>query len=170
MEAQEAPIPQLTPGSARRPAPASSAPSTSAPPESVALSVPAGTPLQVALDQEVRIKKVGQPIHGRIIEPVYAFDRLVIPIGSEVIGRVTKIGAIPGRQSAMAALDTDFTPERKVEVNFDDLMLADGRHFPLRSSLALGSGQVIRFVAAAEAKEKKKTVKDAASERTNQAK
>lgn len=57
MEAQEAPIPQLTPGYARKPAPASSAPSTSAPRQSVALSIPAGTPLQVALDQEIRVKK-----------------------------------------------------------------------------------------------------------------
>jgi hypothetical protein len=68
------------------------------------------------LDQEIRVKNVGQPIHGRIIEPVYAFDRSVIPIGLEVIGRVTKIGAISGGQRARAALDADFTPERKVEV------------------------------------------------------
>ena len=40
MEAQEAPIPQLTPGSARKPAPALSLPSTSTPSQSVALSVP----------------------------------------------------------------------------------------------------------------------------------
>ena len=168
MEAQEAPIPQLTPGSARKPA--SSAPSTSAPPQSVALSVLTGTPLQVALDQEIRVKNAGQPIQGRIIEPVYAFDRIVIPIGSEVIGRVTKIGAISGGQRARAALDGDFTPERKVEVNFDDLVLADGRHFPLQSSMTPGSGQLIRFVTAAEGKDKKKSVKDAASEKTNQAK
>ena len=96
MNAQEAQIPQLTPGSARKPVPASSAPSASAPFESVALSLPAGTPLQVALDQEIRVKKVGQPIHGRIVEPVYAFDHIVIPIGSEVNGQVTKIGEISG--------------------------------------------------------------------------
>jgi len=170
MEAQEPPIPQLAPGSTHKPAPASSVPSTTAPPQSVTLSVPKGTPLQVALDQEIRVKKVGQPIHGRIIEPVYAFDHIVVPIGSEVTGQVTKIGEISGGKRTMAALDADFTPERKVEVNFDDLMLADGRHFPLQSSVTPGSGQVIRFVAAAEGKEKKKGVKDAASEKTKQAK
>src|ERR1700746_1461793 len=91
MEAQEPSIPQLTPGSARKMAPASSVPSISAPLQSVALSIPKGTPLQVALDQEIRVKKVGQPIHGRIVEPVYAFDHIVVPLGSEVTGRVTKI-------------------------------------------------------------------------------
>ena len=170
MEAQEPPIPQLVPGSARKPAPASSVSSAIAPPQSVALSVPKGTPLQVALDQEIRVKKVGQPIHGRIVEPVYAFDHIVVPIGSEVTGQVAKIGEISGGKRTMAALDADFTPERKVDVNFDDLVLADGRHFPLQSSVTPGSGQVIRFVAAAEGKEKKKGVKDAASEKTKQAK
>ena len=170
IEEQEPPIPQLIPGSARKPALASSDPSTTAPPQSVALSVPKGTPLQVALDHEVRVKKVGQPILGRIVEPVYAFDRVVVPIGSEVTGQVTKIGEISGGKRTMAALDADFTPERKVEVNFDDLAMADGRHFHLQSSVTPGSGQVIRFVAAAEGKEKKKGVKDAASEKTKQAK
>ena len=170
IEAQEAPIPQLTPGSARKPAPELSVPATSAPPQSVALSVPKGTPLQVALDQEVRVKRVGQPIHGRIVEPVYAFDRVVVPIGSEVTGQVTKIGEISGGKRTMATLDADFTPEQKVEVNFDDLVLADGRHFRLQSCVTPGSGQVIRFVAAAEGRERKKGVKDAASEKTKQAK
>ena len=170
MNAQEVQIPQLTPGSARKPVPASSAPSASAPFESVALSLPAGTPLQVALDQEIRVKKVGQPIHGRIVEPVYAFDHIVIPIGSVVTGQVTKIGEISRGQRTAAALNADFTPERSVEVNFDNLELADGRRFRLQSNVTSGSGQVIRFVAAAEGKEKKKGIKDTASEKTKQAK
>ncbi|QNI33837.1 hypothetical protein H7849_07970 [Alloacidobacterium dinghuense] len=170
MEAQQAPIPQLTPGSARRSAPVSSVPSATTPPQSVALSVPKGTPLQVALDQELRVKRVGQPIHARIVEPVYAFDRIVVPMGSEVTGRVTKIGEISGGKRTMEALNADFTPERKVEVNFDELVLADGRHFQLQSSVTPGSGQVIRFVAAADGKEKKTSVKDVASEKTKQAK
>jgi hypothetical protein len=58
------------------------------------LSVPRGTPSQVALDQEIRVKRVGQPVHALNVEPVYAFDRLVVPVGSQVIGRVTKIEAI----------------------------------------------------------------------------
>lgn len=52
IEAQETPIPQLTPGSARKLAPASSVPRAGAPLQSVALSIPKGTPLQVALDKK----------------------------------------------------------------------------------------------------------------------
>src|SRR5262249_50291939 len=145
MEAQEAPIPQLTPGSARKLAPASSDQSACTILQSVALSIPKGTPLQVALDQEIRVKKVGQPIHGRIVEPVYAFDRIVIPVGSEVTGQLTKIGDLSGKKRTTAALDANFTPEREVEVNFADLKLTDGRHFSLLSTVTSGSGQVIRF-------------------------
>ena len=169
MEAQEAPIPQLSPGSARKPAPASRFQTTPPSPQYVVLSVPRGIPLQVALDQEIRVKRVGQPVHARIVEPVYAFDRLVVPVGSEVTGQVTKIGAISGGKRTIAALDADLTPERKVEVSFNDLALPDGRHFQLETSVTPGSGQVIQFVAAPDTK-KRKGIKDAASEKTKQAK
>jgi hypothetical protein len=168
-EGQQAPVPQLSPGSARTPAPAFMPPSAPSSPQSVKLSVPKGTPLQVALDEEICVKRVGQPIHALIVEPVYAFDRLVIPVGSQVTGRITKIEAISGGKRTIAALDADFTPERKLEMSFNDLALPDGRHFQLRTSVSPGSGQVIKFVAAAESKERK-GVKEAASERTKQAK
>src|SRR5690349_3632986 len=60
----------------------------------IPLVVPAGIPLPVVLEKEVRIQKAGQPIHGKIAEPVYAFDRLVVPAGSEVTGSVTRISGV----------------------------------------------------------------------------
>src|ERR1700738_5317880 len=170
-EGQEAPIPQLSPGWARKPAPAPTVmlPHTPSSPQPVKLSVPKGTPLQVALEEETRIKNVGQPVRAIVVGPVYAFDRLVVPVGSQVTGQVTKIEAISGGKRTIAALDADFTPERKVEVSFNDLALPDGRHFQLQTSVSPGSGQVIRFVAAAEGKERK-GIKDAAAEKTKQAK
>src|ERR1017187_3633621 len=170
IEAQDVPIPQLTPGSERKPASASSDPPQPAPPETVALTVAKGSPLQVALDREVRVKKVGQTVHARVVEPIYAFDRIVVPVGSEIIGDVTKIEAVSGGKRTEAALNADFTPRRKVEVNFHELVLADGRHLPLHTSVTPGSGQVIELVTAANAKEKKDSVKDKASEKTKEAK
>jgi type IV secretory pathway VirB10-like protein len=170
IEAQDVPIPQLTPGSERKPASASSDPPQPAPPQTVALTVAKGSPLQVALDREVRVKKVGQTVHARVVEPIYAFDRIVVPVGSEIIGDVTKIEAVSGGKRTEAALNADFTPRRKVEVNFHELVLADGRHLPLHTSVTPGSGQVIELVTAANAKEKKDSVKDKASEKTKEAK
>jgi len=168
--AQDAPVPQLTPGTERRPVAAFLESAHTAPPQTVALTVAKGSPLQVALDEEVRVKKVGQPIHARIVEPVYAFDHIVVPVGSEIVGKITKIEAVSGGKRTEAALNADFTPRRKVEVAFHELVLADGRHFPLQTSVTPGSGQVIELVTAANAKEKKNGVKDKASEKTKEAK
>jgi type IV secretory pathway VirB10-like protein len=170
IEAQNVPVPQLTPGSERKPAPAATNPAEPAPPQTVPLTVAKGSPLQVALDQEIRVKKVGQPVHARIVEPVYAFDHIVVPAGSEVIGQVTKIEDVSKGKRTLAALNADFTPERAVEIGFHELVLADGRHFSLHTRVTPGSGQVIELVTAANQKEKKNSVKDMASEKTNQAK
>ena len=165
MWAQEAPMPHLTPGNQRK------APEKmdSAAPQSVALTVPKGTPLQIALDSEVCVKKAGEAIHGRVVKPVYAFDHIVVPVGSQVNGEIAKVIPPTGGKRTKAALDADFTPERKIEVQFHELVLADGRRMPLDTIVTPGSGQVIQFVSAAEAKQKK-GVKDQASERTRQAK
>jgi hypothetical protein len=168
-DAQEVPIPQLSPGWARKLGTTVMLPHAPSSLQSINLSVPKGTPLQVALEEETRVKNVGQPVRAIVVGPVYAFDRLVVPVGSQVTGQVIKIEAISAGKRTVAALDADFTPERKVEISFNELALPDGRHFPLNTSVSLGSGQVIRFVAAAESKERK-GVKDAASERTRQAK
>src|ERR1019366_3490510 len=56
--------------------------------ETIPLTVPKGTAVQVVLDKEVRIQKVGQLVHGRVAEPVYAFDKLVVPVRTEVTGRI----------------------------------------------------------------------------------
>ncbi len=169
-QAQEAPIPHLTPGYARKPAPSSSLPAQPAPPETVAITVAKGSSLQVALEKEVQVKKVGQPVHGRIMEPVYAFDHIVVPVGSEVVGEVTKIETISGSKRTRAVLNADFTPLRKVEIGFHELVLPDGRRFPLQTSVTPGSGQVIELVTAAGEKEKKNAVKDLASQKTAEAK
>jgi hypothetical protein len=137
--------------------------------ETVALTVPKGSAVQVVLDQEIKIQKVGQPLHGRVAEPIFAFDKLVVPVGSEVTGHIKRLTNVSGARRFLDALDADFTPARKVEVQFDELALSDGRHIPIRTSVTPGSGQVIKFLTSAEG-EKKKSVKDVAAEKADQAK
>jgi hypothetical protein len=168
--AQEAPVSQLSPGTARKPSASATTPASQAAPPTIALTVPKGTPLQVALERELRVRKVGQPVHARVVEPVYTFDHVVIPVGAEVTGQLTSIARISGGKRTLAALDADFSPARQVEVSFTELVLADARRFSLETSVTPGSGQVIRFITAADDREKKKGVKDAASEKTKEAK
>ncbi|HWF38755.1 MAG TPA: hypothetical protein VG322_09565 [Candidatus Acidoferrales bacterium] len=133
------------------------------------MTVPKGTPVQVALDKEIRIRKVGQPLHGRVVEPIYAFDKLVIPVGSEVSGQVTRIEPISKLNRTLSALNADFTPFRKIDLEFTDLSLPNGKHLPISTTVTPGSGQVIQFVSAQEA-DKKASIKSEAEVKTAQAK
>jgi hypothetical protein len=144
-------------------------PSRTPPMQTIALIVPTGAAVQVVLDKEVRIKEVGQPIHGRIVEPVYAFDKLVLPVGAEVTGQIMKLEGVSGGRRTLEALNAVFTPPRKVEIEFNEFVLSDGRHIPFHSAVTPGSGQVIQFLTAADA-DKKKGIKDTASEKAKQAK
>jgi hypothetical protein len=130
-------------------------------PSLIPLTVPTGTPLKVALDQEVRIQKVGQPVHGKIVEPVYAFDKLVVPAGTEVIGTISAIDRVPRIRRTVAAMNGDFSPSRQVHVDFRELVLGDGRHVPLQTDVSPGSGGVLQFVPASE-KERQESKKDKA--------
>jgi hypothetical protein len=119
-----------------------------APPSSIPLTVPAGTPLKVALDREVRIRKVGQPVHGKVVEPVYSFDKLVVPAGSEVIGQIAGIDGVSKLNRTAAALNANFSPPRQVHVEFNELVLANGAHMPLQTVVSAGSQGVLQFVPA----------------------
>jgi hypothetical protein len=114
--------------------------------QTVDLSVPVGTPLQVVLDREVRVKKTGQPLHGRLVQPVYAFDHLVLPAGTKVDGHIARIGRPSSKQLTFSILNADFSPPRPVEVMFDHIVLPDGRDLALHAAIMPGSGQVIRLI------------------------
>jgi hypothetical protein len=135
-------------------------------PRTVALTLPAGTPIQIALDQEVRVRRVGQPIHGRVMQPVYAFDHQVIPVGTEALGRITAREPVPAGKRAWDALNANFTPAHPLGVTFDELIFPDGRHLPLQTTVAPGSGTVIRLVSSGA--HKKNLVKDAAAQKMDQ--
>jgi hypothetical protein len=150
---------------ASRPQPTSSQSSSEL--HTIAMTVPNGTPLQIALDKEVRVRRVGEPITGRVMQPVYVFDRLVIPVGTIATGRISAIEPVPGRTRTLEALNADFTPAHELSVAFDELILPDGRHIDLHATIVRGSGQVIRLVTADE--HKKNVVKDAAAQKIDQA-
>ncbi len=133
---------------------------------SLALTVPDGTPLQIALDKEVRVRKVGEPITGRVMQPVYVFDHLVIPVGAVATGHIAAIDPVRGRTRALDALNADFTPAHKLGVVFDRLVLPDGRTIDLHATIVPGSGKVIRLVTADQ--HNKNAVKDAAAQKMDQ--
>jgi hypothetical protein len=128
------------------PSPAPNIPAGDTSTHAVALSLPVGTPLQVALDREVRVKKVGQPLQGHLLQPVYAFDHLVLPLGTKVQGHIATIGRPSGKALTFSILNAQFTPPRPIQVSFDEIVLADGRQMPLHVAVVPGSGQVMSLV------------------------
>jgi hypothetical protein len=135
--------------------------------ETIPLTVPKGMPIQVILDREVHVRKAGQAIEGRVAEPVYAFDKLVIPAGATVKGQIKQIEGVSGGKRAAAALDANFTPAHKVQVEFDELDLPNGKDIPIQTIVTRDSGQTIEFVAT---RDRKKGVGGAATKRTREAK
>jgi hypothetical protein len=110
----------------------------------VPLTVEQGFPLQVVLTNKLHFK-LHEPVHGRIVEPVYAFDREVIPPGTEVLGSITgfKPGGKLKRLTSM--LGGDFTPVREPQITFDTLVLDDGTRLPIESAVGIGVDTLVRF-------------------------
>jgi len=155
----------LRPGSGQ--AQRTSAEDAVAAPVVVAMSVAAGTPIKVALDSEVRVREVGQAIHGKTTEPVYAFDKLLIPVGTVVNGKVSAIDAVPKKVRTLDATDGNFSPRRNVHVQFDELVMGDGRHVPLQTVASPAPDGVLRFVSANEKAEPRNKVQDAAEKKVS---
>jgi len=113
----------------------------------ILLKVPAGTSLRVAVDQKVRIAKAGQPVTGKLTEPVYAFDQIVIPAGSAVTGRVTSVLSVPAMKKTMSYINGNFSPVHEYDLEFDSLTLPGGEQRKISTSVSPGIAQAVHLVA-----------------------
>jgi type IV secretory pathway VirB10-like protein len=113
------------------------------------LIVDAGRPLRVALDERVRLSHVGQVVTGTVTEPVYAYDRIVIPAGTHVRGHILAIESGSRFVRARAYLAGNFSPSRRAVLQFNTLMLDDGREEPIDTIVKGGVPNVARRVAGA---------------------
>lgn len=150
--------------------PGSQKPSNSveAAPVTMPMIIAAGTPIKVALDAEVRVREVGEAIYAKTTEPMYAFDKLLIPVGTVVNGKVSAIDGVPKMVRTMQAANGNFSPVRKVHVQFDELVMADGRKIALHTVASPAPDGVLRFVSANESQKKGK-VQEAASNKVSAA-
>jgi len=117
----------------------------------ISLNVKKGVPLRVIATEKIRFKK-DQPVHGRLVEPVFAFDREVIPQGSEVTGRIKDLHPVSRRRRVNAFMSGDLTPLRDPDIEFDTLIAKDGRRIPLQTQVTPGSSATIRFATNAKKK------------------
>lgn len=105
------------------------------------LVVPAGVPLRLCLSKRVP-KRKGAEVKAQVLDPVFAFDRQVIPAGAVVLGRVSRVRPVSKWQRTRAILGGDFTPLHLAEVEFTTLIMPDGRKMPLRTAESLGLNSI----------------------------
>src|SRR5579863_7221430 len=115
---------------------------------SIRLVVEKGAPMWLALDKPLPAKKAGEAVEARLVEPLYAFDRVVVPAGTQVLGRVTKVAPVPPQVRRRAILAGDFTPLRDAQIEFDTLVFKDGKRLPLQTKVSAGLPDVVHLESA----------------------
>ena len=72
------------------------------PAETVTLTVEPGVPLRLILVNNLPVKRQGEPVVARLVEPVFSVDREVVAPGAEALGTVVKLRSVPRRVRVMA--------------------------------------------------------------------
>jgi hypothetical protein len=137
--------------------------------DSIPLTVPAGVPLHVVLEKPLPIQTAGVPVEAYVVDPVFVFDHLVIPAGSQVLGQVTQVESASRKQRGLAIANGNFSPIRTAHVDFDTLVLKDGTRFPLHTTVTQGAPNMVHLVAGEQGK-KKGRVSQAVEQARQQAK
>jgi hypothetical protein len=87
-------------------------------------------------------KRTDAPVQAKLPEPVYAFDREVIPAGTIALGKVSRTQPIPKWQRARTILNGDFTPLRSAQVEFTSLKLPDGHELSTHTVETMGLNSI----------------------------
>jgi hypothetical protein len=107
------------------------------------LTVAAGGALDILLDQRVVINTVGQLVTGTLVQPLYAYDRVVVTAGTSVIGHVEALDPPLTFVRVRALLSGDLTPPRHVVLRFDTFEIASGETISLERIIAVPDRQTI---------------------------
>jgi hypothetical protein len=110
----------------------------------ISLTVPSGAPVRVYLTKRIS-KRAGTPVEAKLAEPLYSFDREVVPAGSTVLGRVSRVQPVSKWRRTSAILNGDFTPLRSAEVEFNTLTLPDGRQLAMHTAESQGLNSLFNF-------------------------
>lgn len=121
--------------------------------QTVPLTVGAGVPLRIYLTQRLT-KRLGETVHARLVEPVFAFDREVIPANTEVLGQVVRLDPVTKMRRATAIAGGDFTPLHDAKVQFTTLILPDNRRFSVQTAETLGLNSIYSPLLASKKKQR----------------
>jgi hypothetical protein len=113
---------------------------------SIPLTVQSGIPLHITLDKQVPMQ-AGAKIEGTVTDPVYAFDQMVIPSGSKVLGKVASVVPVDRKVRAHSILGGDFTPWKTPHIELDTLVLKNGQRYSISTKVTQGAPQMVHLTA-----------------------
>jgi hypothetical protein len=99
----------------------------------VALTVSAGRSMEVLVEDRIAIKEIGQTVSGTLVEPIYAYDRIVVPAGTTVLGHIAALEDPSKVARTQTMLQGDFTPHRQVVLQFDTFVFDDGHRVSIET-------------------------------------
>ncbi len=106
--------------------------------------LPAGTSLQVEITHPYPMK-AGETIDGRLVYPLYINGKLAVPENTTVRGKVATLEP-DSKDRWHGRLLGDFTPFHDAQVQFNQLVLADGAR-PIATGGASTGAMVLRLAA-----------------------
>jgi hypothetical protein len=110
--------------------------------QTIPLIVPAGVPLRLYLTRRIP-KKAGAPVEAKLLDPIWAFDRQVLPAGVGVSGIIRRIEPVAKAQRLQAVFGGDLTPLHTAWIDFDSVQMPDGRKLALHTVESVGFGSVV---------------------------
>ena len=115
--------------------------------QTIELMLRAGRSMRVALDRRVTIHQVGQPIDGTLVEAVYVYDRVVLPIGTRLTGCIARVDPMTKKARAVRMIGGDFSPHPRPIIEFDRIVMPDGQTLPIETVVKGGTVRPQRHVA-----------------------
>jgi hypothetical protein len=108
------------------------------------LTVSSGTLLRVEAIRRTRLQK-GHAIQGRLLDPIYADNRLLIPTGAALEGTIAALRPAAHGKRLDAKFHGDFTPLSVPVIQWTTLERSDGSRYPLLAESASGAGSTLYF-------------------------
>ena len=99
--------------------------------------VPAGTATRAQLVKSASVHK-GQELSAKLMDSIYLGDKLVLPAGTLMQGRIVGLTADKKRR-IRGGLNGDFTPFHRSQVRFYSLTLPSGTTVPVETTQEMGS-------------------------------
>jgi hypothetical protein len=121
----------------------------SAPPDpdlASSLSIPAEVPLRLEITQTLTLQ-TGRPFRGKLIEPIYGPNRLLLPAGTTAEGVISATPAADRGTRVNAKLDGDFTPLRVPVIRVTQLVLSSGVALPVDAVGSMRNAATISLAA-----------------------